>query len=71
MILSETDAKLFFELWLGLLDYVNKKYQVNSQLPKIWKVSVIILISVETLLQEKLQECLKNSFLLSLISTEP
>ena len=50
MILSETDAKLFFELWLELLDYVNKKYQVNSQLPKIWKVSVIILISVETFL---------------------
>ena len=35
MILSEADAKLFFELWLGLLDYVNKKCQVNPQLPEI------------------------------------
>lgn len=35
MILSEADAKLFFELWLGLLDYVNKKYHMNPQLPEI------------------------------------
>ena len=35
MILSEEDAKLFFELWLGLLDYVNKKYHVNPKLPEI------------------------------------
>lgn len=35
MILSEADAKLFFELWLGLLDYVNKKYHMNPQLSEI------------------------------------
>lgn len=35
MILSEADAKLFFELWLVLLDHANKKYKVNPQLSKI------------------------------------
>ncbi len=28
MILSKEDAKLFFELWLPLLDFVNTEYQV-------------------------------------------
>ena len=35
MILSEADGKLFFRLWLGLLDYVNKKNHVNSHLTEI------------------------------------
>ncbi len=35
MILSEADAKLFFELWLELLDHTNKKYKVNPQLSEI------------------------------------
>lgn len=32
MILSEKDGKLFYELWLPLLDYVNEKYKVNKKL---------------------------------------
>lgn len=32
MILSKDDAKLFFELWLPLLDFVNTEYQVCTDL---------------------------------------
>lgn len=32
MVLSEKDGQLFYELWLPLLDYVNKKYKVNKKL---------------------------------------
>lgn len=35
MILSTEDAKLYYSLWKPLLDYVNKKYKVNDQLPQI------------------------------------
>ena len=33
--LSEKDGKLFYELWLPLLDYVNQKYKVNKSLGKM------------------------------------
>lgn len=32
MKLSDKDGKLFYELWLPLLDYINKKYKVNKNL---------------------------------------
>lgn len=35
MRLSEEDSKLFYKLWLPLLDYVNKKYGVNENLPEM------------------------------------
>ena len=35
MILSAEDGKLYYELWLPLLDFVNKKYGVNKKLKKI------------------------------------
>jgi len=35
MILSAEDGKLYYELWLPLLDFVNKKYEVNKKLKKI------------------------------------
>lgn len=35
MILSEADARLFYELWFPLLDYVNEKFHVNDSLGKI------------------------------------
>lgn len=35
MKLSEKDGQLFYELWLPLLDYVNKKYKVNKKLKNI------------------------------------
>ena len=36
MTLSETDAKLFYELWFPLLDYVNEKRKINKKLGKIY-----------------------------------
>ena len=35
MTLDKNDAELFYELWLPLLDYVNKKYGVNTNLKNI------------------------------------
>lgn len=35
MTLSESDAKLFYELWFPLLDYVNDKRHVNKKIGKI------------------------------------
>lgn len=32
MTLSVEDGKLYYELWIPLLDYVNKKYKVNKKL---------------------------------------
>lgn len=32
MKLSEQDGKLFYKLWLPLLDYVNEKYKINKNL---------------------------------------
>jgi len=32
MILSEEDGKLFFKLWYPLLDYANKKYNIEPKL---------------------------------------
>lgn len=30
MTLSAEDAALFYELWLPLLDYVNKRYDISK-----------------------------------------
>jgi len=35
MTLSEEDATLFYELWLPLLAYVNKRYNVNKNLRRM------------------------------------
>lgn len=35
MYLSEDEAKVFYKLWLGLLEYTNKKYKMNSKLKKL------------------------------------
>ncbi len=35
MTLSEQDAKLYYKLWFPLLDYVNQKCKVNSELKNI------------------------------------
>ncbi|MDD3137596.1 MAG: hypothetical protein PHX08_01310 [Lachnospiraceae bacterium] len=35
MTLSEEDGKLYYELWLPLLDFVNRKYGVKKQLKKM------------------------------------
>lgn len=35
MRLSEKDGKLFYELWLPLLDYVNEKCKVNKRLKNL------------------------------------
>ena len=35
MTLSEEDGKLYYALWLPLLDFVNKKYGVKKQLKKM------------------------------------
>ena len=35
MTLDKNDAELFYELWFPLLDYVNKKYKVNTNLKNI------------------------------------
>lgn len=35
MTLSDKDGQLFYQLWLPLLDYVNKKYKVNKKLKNI------------------------------------
>ena len=32
MTLSQKDGQLYYKLWLPLLDYVNRKYQINSKL---------------------------------------
>jgi len=33
--LSEADAALFYKLWMGLLDYVNCKFQIDNSLGKL------------------------------------
>lgn len=35
MTLSDKDGRLFYQLWLPLLDYVNQKYKVNKKLKNI------------------------------------
>ena len=35
MTLSTEDAKLYYRLWLPVLDYVNKKYGINENLKQI------------------------------------
>lgn len=35
MTLSHEDGQLFYKLWLPLLDFVNKKYKINSKLKSI------------------------------------
>lgn len=35
MTLSEKDGKLYYELWLPLLDFVNQKYRVNRKVKKM------------------------------------
>ena len=30
MVLTETQAKLFYDLWIPLLDYVNQKYKLRK-----------------------------------------
>ena len=35
MTLSQEDGRLYYKLWLPLLDYVNEKYHVNSKLKNI------------------------------------
>ncbi len=35
MILSTGDAKLFYKLWLPMLDYLNKKYVINENLKQM------------------------------------
>lgn len=37
MTLSEADGKLFYQLWMPLLDFVNQKYHVNRKLKNIAK----------------------------------
>lgn len=36
-VLDPSDAKLFYELWLSLLDHVNQTYRVNSRLGRMQK----------------------------------
>lgn len=35
MILSQEDGQMYYKLWFPLLDYVNKKYHINSQLKSL------------------------------------
>ena len=35
MTLSQEDGQLYYKLWLPLLDFVNRKYRVNSKLKNI------------------------------------
>lgn len=35
MTLDPRDAELFYKLWLSLLDYVNREYKVDSQIPEM------------------------------------
>ena len=41
MTLSQEDGQLYYSLWLPLLDYVNGKYQVSSQLKNIAAAQVL------------------------------
>ena len=41
MTLSQEDGQLYYKLWLPLLDYVNGKYQVSSQLKNIATAKVL------------------------------
>ena len=36
MVLSNEDADLFYELWPLVLDYVNKKYKINSAIKNVF-----------------------------------
>ena len=35
MTLSQEDGQLYYKLWLPLLDFVNKKYRINSRMKSI------------------------------------
>lgn len=35
MILTETDSKRFYKIWLNLLDYTNKKYRIEPKLKNL------------------------------------
>ena len=35
MNLSQEDGQLYYKLWLPLLDFVNKKYGINSKMKSI------------------------------------
>lgn len=35
MILSTEDGQLYFKLWMPLLDYVNKKYKINTDIKRM------------------------------------
>lgn len=41
MKLSKRDADLFFDLWFPLLEYVNRKYQIDTDIEKITRKSGI------------------------------
>lgn len=41
MILSNEDAKLFYNLWFPLLDYVNEEYRIEPDLGKITGTSSV------------------------------
>ena len=66
MTLSQEDGQLYYKLWLPLLDYVNGKYQVSSQLKNIATAKVLdpeevkrvanTLWSDETIIDEYLKE---------------
>ena len=66
MTLSQEDGQLYYSLWLPLLDYVNGKYQVSSQLKNIAAAQVLdpeevkkvanMLWSDETIIDEYLKE---------------
>lgn len=41
MTLSTGDVKLFYKLWLPVLDYVNKKYVINGNLKQMEGADVL------------------------------
>lgn len=42
MTLSTKDAQLFYDLWLPLLDYVNKTYKVDTSIKKMSNEEILI-----------------------------
>lgn len=41
MTLLKEDGQLYYRLWLPLLDYVNRKYEVRKEMGKMGKLSEV------------------------------
>ena len=56
MTLSHEDGQLYYRLWLPLLGFINRKYQVNCKLKCIAAAKVMNPVDVKAVVDKVLQE---------------